>query len=77
MTLNELTLGKTGIIDALDFPETKQARLDHLSQLGLKAGAEFQVVGRGFAGDPIAIQLSNNRIALGKNDARYILTRKS
>ena len=69
--LSELKPGQGARISNLS-PEIHAERAVRLQELGILPGTDIEVLGRGFGGEPLAIQISHARIAVGKEDAIHI-----
>ena len=72
MTLDQLPLGQTARICAVDWPILADDEGQRLRALGLAEGAKVSVAHRGvFAGgDPLAIAVGRMTVALRRNHAR-------
>ena len=72
MQLDQLPLGQTARIVAVDWPSLVPEEAQRLRSLGLDAGAEVTLAYRGvFAGrDPLAIEIGRMTVALRRAHAR-------
>lgn len=67
--LSELKVGETGILVALDLPESVQ---NHLMHMGFVPDAEVHVLRRAPAGDPTVFGIDGMEIALRHETAEAI-----
>ena len=72
MTLDQLPLGQTARIVAVDWACLAEDEAQRLRSLGLDAGAKLSVAHRGvFAGaDPLAVAIGRMTVALRRKHAR-------
>lgn len=71
--LSELTVGETGVLVALDLPESVQ---NHLMHMGLVPDALVRAVRRAPAGDPTVYLIDGMEIALRRETASAIRVRQ-
>ena len=67
--LSELKVGETGVLVALDLPESVQ---NHLMHMGFVPDAEVTALRRAPAGDPTVYCVDGAEVALRKETAQYI-----
>lgn len=72
--LSELATGESGILEALNLPESTQT---HLMHMGFVPEATVRAVRRAPAGDPTVYAVDGLEIALRKETAEQILVRAS
>lgn len=70
--LSDLTVGKSGILVALDLPESVQ---NHLMHMGFVPNATVTVLRRAPAGDPTVYGIDGMEIALRRETASAIQVR--
>ena len=68
-TLGALTVGARGRVTGFDLPPEQRQRL---LEMGLTAGAEFEVVRFAPLGDPMEIKVRGYHLSLRKNEAAGI-----
>jgi len=71
--LSELKVGDTGVLVALDLPESVQ---NHLMHMGFVPDAEVTALRRAPAGDPTVYRIDGMEIALRHETAEAIRVRK-
>lgn len=74
MSLNELQVGKSGIITHM---EGNNALTKRLSALGCIGGTTVFLKSIAPLGDPIVIDLMGSKIAIRKNDAKAIIIKEA
>jgi Fe2+ transport system protein FeoA len=72
--LSELKVGDTGVLVALDLPESVQ---NHLMHMGFVPDAEVTALRRAPAGDPTVYRIDGMEIALRHETAEAIRVRKT
>lgn len=72
--LSELKVGETGVVDALDLPESVQ---NYLMHLGFLPNAAVAVLRRAPAGDPTVYAVDGMEIALRRETASAIRVRQA
>ncbi len=70
--LSELKVGESGVLEALDLPESVQ---NHLMHMGFVPNARVTAVRRAPAGDPTVYRVDGMEIALRVETARAIRLR--
>ena len=69
VALNEVRVGQSGIVEAIDLPEDVS---HHLAHLGFLPGAGIEVLRRAPAGDPTVYRLDGVEVGLRQETARHI-----
>ena len=72
--LSELNVGESGIVVALNLPESVQ---NHLMHMGFVPGAAVKALRRAPAGDPTVYRIEGMEIALRRETARAIGVRNA
>jgi len=77
ITLNQLDIGESAVIDAVEItPETDErmqlAGVQRLEELGFVPGARLKLMRKGLGGDPLAIRSGTSLFALRKVEASAI-----
>jgi ferrous iron transport protein A len=77
ITLNQLDIGESAVIDAVEItPETDErmqlAGVQRLEELGFVPGARLKLMRKGLGGDPLAIRIGTSLFALRKAEASAI-----
>jgi len=77
ITLNQLDIGESAVIDAVEItPETDErmqlAGVQRLEELGFVPGARLKLMRKGLGGDPLAIRIGTSLFALRKVEASAI-----
>jgi ferrous iron transport protein A len=72
--LNELAVGETALVVALDLPESVQ---NHLMHMGFVPDASVTALRRAPAGDPTVYAIDGMEIALRRDTARSIRIRNA
>ncbi len=67
--LNEVRVGQSGVVDAVDLPEEVS---HHLAHLGFLPGAAVEVLRRAPAGDPTVYRIDGVEVGLRQETARFI-----
>lgn len=68
-TLNGLSVGQRGRVDALDLPPEQKQRL---LEMGLTRGVQFEVVRYAPLGDPMEIKVRGYHLSLRRHEASGI-----
>ena len=69
VALNEVRVGQSGIVEAIDLPEDVS---HHLAHLGFLPGAGIEVLRRAPAGDPTVYRIDGVEVGLRNETARHI-----
>jgi Fe2+ transport system protein FeoA len=70
--MSDLSIGDSGVLEALDLPESVQ---NHLMHMGFVPGTEVKVLRRAPAGDPTVYGIDGIEVALRRETAAAIRLR--
>jgi ferrous iron transport protein A len=71
-TLDQIPVGRSGVIESLHGPDELVQRL---LEFGMLEGETIEVIGVAPLGDPVEVRLGNTRLSLRRHDAAGITVR--
>jgi ferrous iron transport protein A len=71
-TLDQLPVGRSGVIESLRGPDELMQRL---MEFGVLEGETIEVIGVAPLGDPVEVRLGNTRLSLRRREAAGITVR--